>query len=153
MSQTDQLLPILEQQLKKFISAFLDFYLKSVVQTVPHILEVTRDFLRRWSYLQDIPENAILVSFDVVVLYPNIPHEEGIDIIRAFLNERSDKTICTESLCRLVKIVLKANYSELGDEIFHRLLGTAIGTKFLWMLWNKNYIQTLNSTHFCGYGF
>ena len=66
------------------ISAFLGFYLNPVVQTTPHIFENTRDFLSRLSYLQDIPENAILVSFDVVRLYPNIPHEEGIDLWKHF---------------------------------------------------------------------
>ena len=64
--------------------AFLDFYLKPAVQTIPHVLEDTRDFLSRLSYLQDITENAILVSFDMVGLYPNIPHEEGTDIMRIF---------------------------------------------------------------------
>ena len=84
----------------------------------------------RLSYLQDIPENEILVSFDVVGLYPSIPHEEGIDIMRTLLNGRSDKSISTESFCRLAKIVLKESYFELGDEIFHQLLGITIGTKF-----------------------
>ena len=84
----------------------LDFYLKPVVQTIPHILEDTRDFLSRLCYLQDIPENVIVVSFDVVGLYPNIPHEEGVDIMRVFLNETRDKSIITGSLCRLAKIVL-----------------------------------------------
>ena len=77
------------------ISAFLDFYLKSVVQIIPHILEDTRDFLSRISYVQEIPENAIVVSFQLgytqIEDYTQIPHEEGIDIIKAFLNERSDK--------------------------------------------------------------
>ena len=50
--------------------------------------------------------------------------------MRTFLNELSDKPISTESLCRLAKIVLKENYFELGDEIFHQLLSAAIGTKF-----------------------
>ena len=50
--------------------------------------------------------------------------------MRTFLNELSDKLISTESLCRLAKIVLKENYFELGDEIFHQLLSAAIGTKF-----------------------
>ena len=50
--------------------------------------------------------------------------------MRVFLNERSDKPVSTERLCRSAKIVLKENCFELGDEIFHQLLGTAIGTKF-----------------------
>ena len=37
---------------------------------------------------------------------PNIPHEGGIDIKKAFLNERSDKPISTETSCRLAKIIL-----------------------------------------------
>ena len=37
---------------------------------------------------------------------PNIPHKEGININKAFLNERSDKPISTETSCRLVKIIL-----------------------------------------------
>ena len=127
MSQADLLFPILEQQLKTSLH-FLIFIKKPVVQTIPHILEDTRDFLSRLSYLQNIQENAILVSFDVVELYPNIPYEEGIDIMGTSLHDRSDKSISTESLCRVAKIVLKENYFELGDKI---LLGTAIGTKFV----------------------
>ena len=83
------------------ISAFFDFYLKSAVQTIPHILEDTRDFLSKSSYLQDTPENAIIVFFDMIVLYPKILYEEGIDIMRAFVNEISDKPISTENLYRL----------------------------------------------------
>ena len=45
------------------VSAFLDFHLKTIVPTIPHILEDTRDFLSRLK----VPENAILVSFDARV--------------------------------------------------------------------------------------
>ena len=50
------------------ISAFLDFHLKNIVSTIPHILEDTRNFLQRYQ-IGDIPKNALLVSFDVVGLY------------------------------------------------------------------------------------
>ena len=46
--------------------------------------------------------------------------------MRTLSNERSDKPISAESLCRF----LKENYFELGYGIFNQLLGTAVGTKF-----------------------
>ena len=43
----------------------------------------------------------------MVGICPNIPHEEVIDIMRALLNERSNRQISTANLCRLAKIILK----------------------------------------------
>ena len=41
------------------ISAFLDYHLKNIVSTIPHILEDTRDSLQRLNQIGDIPENAL----------------------------------------------------------------------------------------------
>ena len=70
-------------------------------------MEDTTDFWRRLSSLQEILENSILVSFDVGGICPNIPHEEVVDIMRALLNERSNRQISTANLCRLAKIIIK----------------------------------------------
>ena len=112
------------------ISEFLDFHLKQIIPTIPHILEDTRDFLVRLNNLPDIPKEAILVSFDVVGLYPHIPHEEGIEIMKSYLEKRKHQNVTTSSLCDLADIILKENYFELGDNIYRQKLGTAIGTKF-----------------------
>ena len=53
------------------ITAFLDFHLKNIVSTILHVLEDTRDFLQCLNQIGNIPENALLVSFDVVGLYPH----------------------------------------------------------------------------------
>ena len=111
------------------ISAFLDFRLKNTVSTTPHILEDTRDFLQRLNQIGDIPGNALLVLFNVVDLYPHIPHE-GVEIMRRFLDKREGQSVSSESLCKLANIVLKHNYFELGKGVCHQILGTAIGTKF-----------------------
>ena len=63
-------------------------------------------------------------------LYPHIPHEEGIEIMKKFLNQRELKDISTKSLCDLATIILKNNFFEIGEVVYHQLLGTAIGTKF-----------------------
>ena len=37
----------------------------------------TNDFLPKLKNLKKVPDNAILVTADVVGLYPSIPHNEG----------------------------------------------------------------------------
>ena len=50
------------------ISSYLDYHLKSLIPNVRYILEDTIDFANRIQDLSDLPENSILVSFDVVGL-------------------------------------------------------------------------------------
>ena len=100
-----------------------------MVPTIPHILEDTRD-LQRLNQIGDIPENALLVSFEVVGLYPHIPHDQGFEIMRRFIDKCENQSVSLESLCKLANEVQKHNYFELGKDVYHEILGTAIGTKF-----------------------
>ena len=75
--------------------------------------------------------DVLLVSFDIVGLYPHIPHEVGMEIIKEFLKQREVKDISTKRLCDLVAIVLKNSIFETGEEAYHQLLGTTIETKFV----------------------
>ena len=94
------------------------------------MLEDPRDFVNPIQDLSDLPESSILVFFDVVGLYPYIPHEESIKTLEEYLETREDKTVSTKSLCDLTSIVLKKKYFELSSKIYHQKLGTVIGTKF-----------------------
>ena len=87
------------------ISSFLDSHLKDIVPTIPHILEDTKDFLKRINDIGEIPSGSLLVTFDVVGLYPHIPHEERIETIKKYLNLRKDQSVSTNSLCDLARIV------------------------------------------------
>ena len=88
------------------ISAFLVYRLKTIVPTVLHILEDSQNFLSRLNELCEIPENAYLVLFDVVGLYPPVPHEEGLVILKCFLDKREDQSVSSENLCILVKKIM-----------------------------------------------
>ena len=112
------------------ISSFLDFHLKNIIPTIPHILEGTRDFLYRIEELQNIPAGTLLVSFDVVGLYPHIPHDEGLQIMKKYLDKPEDQSVTSENLYKLAEIVLKHNYFEYGQDVYQQILGTATGTKF-----------------------
>ena len=77
-----------------------------------------------------IPANAILVTADVVVLYPSIPYEAGLKALREVLDKRKQHTIPTSELIRMADFVLKNNYFKFNGQIKQQISGTAIGTKF-----------------------
>ena len=46
------------------------------------------DFINKTNNLITIPDNAILITADVVGLYPNIPHETGLKALREALDKQ-----------------------------------------------------------------
>ena len=111
------------------ISAFVEHHLKPLAQKVKSYVKDTNDFLRKIANLPPLPEDLIFCTIDVVGLYPNIPHDEGLKAVRNALDSREDKTISTESLLELAECVLKNNIFEHNTKFFKQVRGTAIGTK------------------------
>ena len=64
------------------ISSFLDFHLKPMAQKVKSYIQDTHDSSKKTANLLPLPDDLILCTIDVVSLYPNIPHEEGLIAIR-----------------------------------------------------------------------
>ena len=112
------------------ISSFLDYHLKPLAKKVESYIKDTNHFLKKLKELGSLPKNAILCTIDVVGLYPNIPHKEGLASIRKHLDNRENKEVTTETLVELADIVLKNNYFQFLDKTCKQKRGTAIGTKF-----------------------
>ena len=112
------------------ISPFLYFNLQPLAQAVKSYIKDTNDFLNKLRSLPKLPSEIILCTVDVVGLYPNIPHEEGLSALRKRLDNRKEKYISTDTLCDLAKVVLKNNIFKFSKKIFKQKRGTAIGTKF-----------------------
>ena len=53
------------------------------------------------AYIQNIPEGAILVTVDVVDLYPSVPQEAGSNAFREALDNTKNKHIPTENLLKI----------------------------------------------------
>ena len=111
------------------ISAFLDYHLKPLAKTVKSFIKDTNHFLQKLKGLPKLSKNSLLCTVDVVGLYPNIPHDEGLKAVRKKLDQRQDKKISTESLVELAECVLKNNHFEHNGQFFKQKKGTAIGTK------------------------
>ena len=141
------------------MSSFLDFHLNNIIPTIPHISEDARDFLYRIEQLQNIPEGTLLVFVNVIGLYRHIPHEEGFQIMKKYLDKCEDHSVTSKNLYKLVEIVLKPNYVEFGQDVYQQLLGIAIGTKFapsyanIFMagLEEEMFKNPKFFNHFCGY--
>ena len=111
------------------ISEFVDHHLKPLITSIPSFVKDTNDFLHKLKNMETLPESAILVSLDVVGLYPHIPHAEGLEAIRQALNEREDQEMPTNLIVDLAELVLKNNNFEFNGNHYLQTLGTAIGTK------------------------
>ena len=92
---------------------FLDLNLKLLAQKgrntncLPFRFQDTNGLLKNISSL--LTDDLILCTTDVVALYPNVPHEEGVIVIREALDATKDKTMSTDSLIELPECVLKSN--------------------------------------------
>ena len=63
------------------ISSFLDFHLQPIAKKVKSYIKDTNDFLKKLRSLTNLPDNCLLCTMDVVGLYPNIPHDEGLSAL------------------------------------------------------------------------
>ena len=79
--------------------------------------------------LPPLPDDVILCTIDVLGLYLNLPHDEGLLAMEKALNLRKDKKIPTEPLTELAECVLKNNIFEHNLSFYKQLRGTEIGTK------------------------
>ena len=104
--------------------------MQPLAQKVKSSIKDTNHFLNKIKKIGSLPDGAILCTMDVVGLYPNIPHGEGLDSLRRYLETRDNKRISSDTLTELAEVVLKNNIFEFDEKTFKQKRGTAIGTKF-----------------------
>ena len=110
------------------VSEFLDSELKSVMEEGCSYIKDSGDFINKLKNIGHNPQDAIMVTADVVSLYPSIFHDARLDALRKALDNRENKKISADDLTKMDELVLKINYFELNGK--KQTLGTAIGTKF-----------------------
>ena len=90
---------------------------------------------------------------DVVGLYPNIPHDEGLSALRKRLNERDKKDVSTDTLVELAELVLKNSIFNFNERTLKQKRGTAVGTNFApphfvyGIIGGKNYSDSYNKLY------
>ena len=112
------------------ISKFVDSNIKHLVLEIPFYLRDTKHFLQVLGEVGTLPEGVILVTADVVGLYPHIPHEEGLRILREALTRSTvNFSVPADDLVDLARLVLTSNNLSFNGKHYLQIQGTAIGTK------------------------
>ena len=87
------------------ISSFLDHHLQPLTQAVKLYIKYINEFLKKFRFLPKLPDGIILYTMDVVGLYPNIPHEEGLSALRKQLETRNKKYVSIDTITDLAEVV------------------------------------------------
>ena len=88
------------------LSKYADHFLKPLVSNIPSFVKDSTDFLRRIFKLNpNLPTDIILLTIDVISLYTNIPHDEGIDASIKYL-QRYNSEANTDFLKELLTLIL-----------------------------------------------
>ena len=92
---------------------FLDFHLKPfLIQSGWSDIRDSGDFIDKMKRIGKVPEGSVLVTADVIALYPRIPHKERILALKGKLEEQTSSKIPANYLVKLEEFFLRNNFFE-----------------------------------------
>ena len=113
------------------LSAFTEFYLQPLAQKLPSFIKDTTD-LNKIEHLNTsvpFPTSTLLVSWDMVSMFPNIDNKLGLFASRKALNARENIFPSTTRILEAIKICLKSNHSVFKENFFLQIHDTVMGPK------------------------
>ena len=69
----------------------------------------TSYFLRKLRSLPNVPNDIILCTVDVFILYPNTPHDVDLSALCEWLDLRQEKDATTSTQVAVAEVVVKNN--------------------------------------------
>ena len=111
------------------LSHFVQHFIRDLATTHESYIQDTPDLLRELDKLENIPDNAILLTVDVTALYTNIQKEDALVSVEKLLEARQDKSMPTDFLIKLLDLVLTYNIFEHDSQLYQQLIGVSMGTK------------------------
>ena len=111
------------EKISQFVDHFIGPLSESYIRDSTHMTNV----LNKFSMLPD----ALLCTLDITSLYTNIPYNEGIQSIKAFLaiHRHTNALPHNSYIIELLQVVSTNNCSDFNSKHYHQISGTAMGTK------------------------
>ena len=80
--------------------------------------------------MQKIPQNFILLTTDVLGLYPNIPHNASLKPLKDETDCSQIRKMHTDVLVNMAEFVFHNDFFDFQEKVFRKISGTAIGKKY-----------------------
>ena len=97
---------------------------------MPSLITDTNDFLRKLNDINyPITPESTMITMDVNSLYNSIPHTEGINACRSFINRHTTDPALINEIPILVDFILNHNLFKFNNDHYLQINGTAMGTK------------------------
>jgi hypothetical protein len=125
--------PVISQcgSLSAVISTFIDYKLQPFTQKVPSYIKNSTSLLNQIDKLPTLPKQARIFTSDATSMYTNIDPDEGIEVLKCYLNEYNKEikeTVNVQFICKLLEIVMRNNIFQFGSTWWLQEVGTAMGT-------------------------
>ena len=115
------------------LSLFTEYFLHPCVKKEPQILIDTTALLNKIADITNkfspFPAGVLLVSWDVISMYPSIDNKVGLDACKEGLDSKEKLSLSTECLLEVIKITLECNNSTFNNKHYRQNRGTAMGTQ------------------------
>ena len=117
---------------ERISSVFCDQAVKYQLKDIKTYLKDTPDLLQKINVINDsgeVPDGTIPISIDLVSMYTRIPLDEGIAAFKVALDKLTDKTVPTEFILKLLRMVMEQNIFMFNNQAWLQLLGTSMGSR------------------------
>ena len=112
------------------LSQYIDFHIKDVVTKLPSFLKDTSDFLNKLESMGNISDSEYICTMDVTSLYTNVPHEEGLEALKHYMELRETQSPSTDFIIDLTRVVLTKNYFKFENNFYLQIQGVSMGSPF-----------------------
>ncbi|CAG2217946.1 unnamed protein product [Mytilus edulis] len=103
------------------LSHFIDIVLKPLCREVPSFIRDDLDFLNHLP--KTVNPNSELITFDIVSLYTNIPHDLGITAVKYWLENTEnviENRLTKEFILASLKLILERNIFYFNGTYYHQ---------------------------------
>ena len=111
------------------LARFIEVVCAPIANNIPTLIKNTDHLLNIIDNINErgVPDGAILVSFDIVNMYPSIDNEYGIQAVKKALDARAVMISSTDCVIEGLKLCLYNNNSLFANKHLLQINGTATG--------------------------